>query len=366
MNRKKIVSHDLTRQKIREALKARNAMQPAKQQTAQELHNIRKDSVSKIGNKNKVVHKIERPYKAKTRRPTTQYLTNVNHTVRKIITPQKGSFNASIVDVGDKYLMVYRPDEIEIRACFLNYDYTIIENSFYKFNLLYVADPRLIVTPDNKVFMTYSNYAGNNHDEKIEGNIIMNLNESKNTIFQGTKISVSPKSLSGRQKNWMPFVHENDLYFISQVCPHQIYKVDWTGEKDSELVFETNYTNYWFIREQLRGNTNAVLMEDGNYLCTFHTAMLNGICYYYDNGCYIFEGKPPFKPLYTASRTYLRAEAAIESHYRKLGAIVCVFPMGMILKDNKIIISYGDNDSCVKIMETTTDEMMKTMLEVRY
>jgi hypothetical protein len=47
------------------------------------------------------------------------------------------------------------------------------------------------------------------------------------------------------------------------------------------------------------------------------------------------------------------------------GLIVCTFPIGMMMRDEKLIISYGDNDSCVKIMETTLEEMKKTMMPVK-
>jgi predicted GH43/DUF377 family glycosyl hydrolase len=373
MKNGKIVSSDQTRKKIQEALKNKNNLSiPDEIIAPKKIHELRKNIT--IVNKNKdmlhhnqkkVVHRIERPHNNIVRRPTTQYLTNVKSEITRLSLPERGSFNAGLVDIGDKYLLVYRPDEIELIACFLTYDYVVVPNSFYKFKLLYVADPRLIITPDKKVLMSYSRYTFNNNEENIEGNIIMDLNKSKYDIFQDPTISISPRSI-GRQKNWMPFIHDEKLYFIAHVCPHVIYGVDWTGEKESFIAHIVNWRHNWFLNEQLRGNTNAIMMEDGNYLCTFHTAMMKESHNFYDNGAYIFEGKPPFKPLYCGHRTYLRAEAAKEKHFRKMGIIVCTFPIGMTTKDEKLIISYGDNDSCVKIMETTIDEMNKTMSKVGY
>ena len=79
---------------------------------------------------------------------------------------------------------------------------------------------------------------------------------------------------------------------------------------------------------------------------------------------YIFEGKPPFKVLKCSNKTYLPAEDAIEPHFRKANSILCPFPVGMVVKKNKVIISYGDNDSCVKILETNLEDLNKLMLEV--
>jgi predicted GH43/DUF377 family glycosyl hydrolase len=117
-------------------------------------------------------------------------------------------------------------------------------------------------------------------------------------------------------------------------------------------------------KEFLRGNTNIVQLNDGNFLGTFHTAVwFNQRCFY-DNGAYLFEGKPPFKVLKCANRTYLKAEDATEPHFRKGDILVCNFPVGLVKQDDKLLISYGDNDSVVKIMETTVSKMLNLMLDV--
>lgn len=363
MKRGKIVSSDLTRKKIQEALRNKPSSidnAPTPQQINANRKNIKKNHK----NQNVVTNKIQRPRAQTIKRATTPFLTNVAGKNTKLLLPERGSFNASILDLGNKILCVYRPDEVQLIACFLNYDYSVIPDSFHRFSLTYATDPRLIVTPDNKVFMSYSKYEVSSSKEHIDGNIIMDLNKSNSHIFLHKTIRISPTWMKNRQKNWMPFVNNNKLYFISTVCPHTIYNVDWNGKNDSILVCNTNWKNHWYTREPLRGNTNAVMMKDGNYLSTFHSVTNIDGCHLYDNGAYIFEGKPPFKPIFAGNRTYLRAEAAKEPHCRKEGLIICTFPIGMILNDEKVIISYGDNDSCVKILETTLEEMKNTMMPV--
>ena len=160
----------------------------------------------------------------------------------------------------------------------------------------------------------------------------------------------------------MPFVHNNKIYLIASVCPHVIYELNGT---ETKKVFESNWMNPWiFPNLFLRGNTNPIQLDDGNYLGTFHTALWYGKTCYYDNGCYLFSGKEPFKVLKCSNQTYLPAEGAIEPHYRNAGKILCTFPVGMIKENNNILISYGDNDSVVKIMKTTVDDMLKIMLDV--
>lgn len=363
MKRGRIVSSDLTRKKIQDALRNKPSVND-RSLTPQQINASRKNIKKKDLNQNVIVNKIQRPRTQVTRRSTTPFLTNVPGKTTKLILPERGSFNAGILDLGDKILCVYRPDEIQLVSCFLNKDYSVIPDSFNRFSLLYAADPRLIITPDNKVLMSYSKYEIHSSKEHIDGNIIMDLNKSRDRIFMDKTIRISPEWMKNRQKNWMPFVHDKKLYFISTVCPHAIYDVDWNGKNESTFVYNTNWKNHWFSRESLRGNTNAVMLSDGNYLCTFHTATRIENCHFYDNGAYIFEGKPPFRPIFAGNRTFLRAEAAKEAHYRKEGLIVCTFPVGMILNDDNVIISYGDNDSSVKILETKLEEIKSTMLPV--
>ena len=142
-------------------------------------------------------------------------------------------------------------------------------------------------------------------------------------------------------------------------------KIISNNEIICEKRWKTNWYHPWFYKEFLRGNTNAVQMEDGNYLSTFHTVMrLGKSMHYYDNGFYVFEGKPPFKVLECANKTYLPAEDAIEPHFRKKNSITVCFPVGMVLEKDRILVSYGDNDSCVKILSTNLESVNHTLIKV--
>jgi predicted GH43/DUF377 family glycosyl hydrolase len=60
----------------------------------------------------------------------------------------------------------------------------------------------------------------------------------------------------------------------------------------------------------------------------------------------------------------LPAEAACEPPFRKASEIVCNFPVGMIYENNKVIISYGDSDSVVKIVDYKIEDLLSTMIDV--
>lgn len=300
-----------------------------------------------------------------TERPQSPYFHSLMNKVVTLNFPQDGSFNAGLVKFPGKeeYICVYRPSEHRFIASILNKNLSIKPNSYFKFDIGNCADPRLIWTADNRLLMIYSSTSEVGfHRECIRGMVIMDLNKSSE-FLNNKPFLVSPPDLEGRQKNWMPFSYDGKIYLIASICPHIIYELDDKTFKSKKL-YETSWLNPWMFKEFLRGNTNAVQLEDGNYLGTFHTATWHEKTCYYDNGCYLFEGKPPFKVLKCSNRTYLKAEDAIHPHFRKGSIIRCPFPVGMVRNNNQILISYGDNDSIVKIMETTVQDMMNLMLDV--
>lgn len=287
-----------------------------------------------------------------------------NKTTTKLDLP-RGCFNAGLAEYpAGGYVCVYRPDEYSFAGCFLNNDYSVVKTKkHHKFKFTNCADPRLLWIENNtKLLMVYSSTTeGRISKECIKGMIIMDLNNS-DSFIDSEQFRISPEG-DERHKNWMPFLHDNEIFLISNVSNHKIYHLD-IKNKNCKLQYENNWFCPWPIKEDLRGNTNAVKLDNGNYLSTFHTAVWEGKRCHYDNGIYLFEGKPPFKVLKCSNKTYLPAEDAIEPHFRKANSILCPFPVGMVVKKDKVIISYGDNDSCVKILETNLEDLNKLMLEV--
>jgi len=294
-------------------------------------------------------------------------LLDITKSSRKIIVPQLGAYNPGIEQIPNtnKYVMVYRSDERKFVGCILNESFVPESDTYFRFRFNNCADPRLI-WHNNKLLMIYSCVNAITVEdlkkEYVSVAIIMDLDKSMNFVDE-ISYRVSPVEL-GLQKNWIPFKHDNKIYLIANICPHNIYELN-IEEMELKHVHKTHWNNCWiYPQHQLRGSTPPVLLDDGNYLGTFHTAVVIDNKYYYDNGCYLFEGVPPFKVLKCGYKTFLPAESAVENHLRMKDLIVCNFPVGMIRQQERIMVSYGDNDSAVKIMETTCDEMLNTLTKV--
>ena len=340
-----------------------NSKIPSKKQiTPQKTHkvsNVRNNKNIKVVIQNKL-KPVNHPENQD--RPSKVFMNVVEGIKTKVELPELGSFNAGLAIYDEhKYVCVYRRDEYSFVGCLLDKKLQVCEKYFHKFHNFYVADPRLIWINDSQLLMVYATVQ--NDVEYIEGSII--LDKKRFPVFLNNKpFRISPSNLHERQKNWMPFVHEEKIYLIASVCPHVIYELKIFPHIECQKVFETHWEHPWPVRLGLRGNTNPVLLDDGNYLATFHTSQYhNNICHY-DNGCYVFEGKPPFKVLSCSNRTYLPAESAVEKHFRKEGLIKCIFPVGMVKENKDVLISYGENDSVVKILRTKISDLVNLTVSV--
>lgn len=295
------------------------------------------------------------------RRPPTENLTSLASKVTRLDLPH-GCFNAGLAPLREGYVCVYRPDEHSFAACRLTPTLAIVPRSTIPLGITNCADPRLTWLPDGRLLMVYSSHdTGSFRNECIRGGIVMDNIDGKIHPPESFRISMPSAE---RQKNWMPFVSNDRVYLIASVQPHTVYELSDVG-RFATPCSEAEWTSPWFYSEFLRGNTNAVQLSDGRFLGTFHTAVkLTDKLHFYDNGCYVFEGKPPFTVVRCSHRTYLPAEAAVEPHFRKAGRIKVCFPVGMVRDGERLLISYGDNDSSVKIMETTVAEMLTTTLAI--
>lgn len=297
-------------------------------------------------------------------RPATPLLTSLLNRHVRLDLPH-GCFNAGLVEHRFRpghYICVYRPDEVSFTACVLLPDLTIEPGSQRPLGMTNCADPRLLWLPNDKLLMVYSSHGGSPiQRECVRAAVIMEPIGQSFSVQDCFRIS--PPS-EGREKNWMPFLYKDRIFLVASVRPHLIYELSEIG-RFAQPYSESDWRTPWFNQEMKRGNTNIIQLDDGNYLGTFHTVQKpDERMHLYDNGFYVFSGRPPFQVIRCSDRTYLPAEAAVEPYFRKAGLIRVCFPVGMVREGQRVLISYGDNDSSVKIMETTLSEILATTVPV--
>ena len=163
--------------------------------------------------------------------------------------------------------------------------------------------------------------------------------------------------LARREKNWVPFVYDDGIHFIQSVNPHVVVRLppmavaaEGTGSNVvTELVSSASQAVRWRYGE-MRGGTQAVYdVELGAYLHVFHSQ----VEYFeserhprqklYFMGCYVFAAQPPFA-IQLLSQTPLIGPAFYPRPAAENGVMRVVFPAGLMLTPDELVISYGKND----------------------
>lgn len=121
------------------------------------------------------------------------------------------------------------------------------------------------------------------------------------------------------QKNWSPFIHNEELHFEYSINPHLILKYDTT----TRLIANSSCPN---LRLNVHGGTQAILIND-RFVAIAHSFP------HYKNIAYSFSNTYPFKLLSFSDEFYLEH-------------IGSQFASGLALMPDKntVIVSYTVND----------------------
>lgn len=267
-----------------------------------------------------------------------------------------GSFNGCVIEnihEENEFICAFRADLESISLCKLDDKLNVLPLTIFNLDLRHATDPRLIWTPKNELLMIYSHYANNMEEEHIVGTIVMN---DKNNFVKSEIVRISPHSLKNRQKNWVPFEYGKEIYFVAEVNPHRIYKLNTNKLDCAEIAYSFDWRSTWFNKEHMRGSSPPILLDEGTFLGTFHTAEKKNNINFYDNGFYTFRATPPFDVLACSSTPFLSAESAQERRLRNSN-IVCPFVIGMVKNNDSVHISYGDNDSATKVLTVSISDL---------
>ena len=262
-----------------------------------------------------------------------KYINCYSHSIIRNITKNK----TQIVPFNNKHLMDIETD--------LLIDYLGCE------------DPRLFYY--NNRYWAYFHYIGKdllNNNNKISKYItIAPLDNLDNFIYLYTD------DMKKTEKNWMPFVYNNELYFEYSIQPHIILKADLdsngTPTGYCPKVYNTK-TNYTKKRDFGGGAPSVKIKINGNYyyLGIGHTRGKTSSVTTRKNLFYIFRAEPPFDILW------------IGPEFNTLDVTRNIdFATGLIVKNDQqsdkiddyiVIVSYGVEDCCGFINEYKLNDII--------
>lgn len=170
------------------------------------------------------------------------------------------------------------------------------------------------------------------------------------------------KKKQQREKNWVPFDWNKNLYLSYYLFPHTVLKSNLRSGKCHE-AYKTHPIHPWKFGS-IRGTTPPLLV-DGEYLAFFHSSIITTSmlthkkALHYFIGAYTFSREPPFH----ITRASVKPIVA-KNMYTKGNHIHAVFPCGFIISDNTIILSYGKDDREMWIAKIPKKALLESLVPV--
>jgi hypothetical protein len=176
--------------------------------------------------------------------------------------------------------------------------------------------------------------------------------------FQATKFKeIDYNESSLNEKNWSPFISENKIYLIQSIVPFIVLELDeesGKARKVSDISWNSSLPN-------LHAGTRALLYNKKEYLCLCHSVKKSKIgnerkeLREYSIWAFTFSTEIPFKILRFSKKPIVDSsiipdtELARDTWWLDVRSKV-LFERGLIIQEDKIIISYGEQDFRAKIL----------------
>jgi len=289
--------------------------------------------------------------------------------------------NASVISWKNKLLLFYQVQEKlsdkknKIFVCFLDGEYQPIKGSNIKImpkkNTGQFLEGRVLFEDSRAflfkggLFLAYSifnleysvclmrfcqldkNFQVTNDYFIDYGNNLLNLKALKG----GKKLSRQPWKLKW-ERNWQFFEYQKKLYFT--YLPHRVCRISLHNNKINKK-FVSPQKIYWEYGA-IRGGTPPIMIGDTFYSFFHSYEIKNKAERLYHIGAYSFKLTNGFKIANFTRKPILSGK--IEEIY-KMRAVV--FPCGAIYDGNKWIVSYGEDDKDLRIMEISHKELLEKM-----
>lgn len=283
-------------------------------------------------------------------------------TITEIVIPEfPCAFNGTIFSYNDHILYCFRERDKNLKSTF-GMGCVYLDKNFKPISKPHIIqwkdpnpssfeqtqDPRLFVVA-GKLYIIFSNFYS---FEGITARrmFVAQLTE-ENEMFSIEKpvCMQAPERLSKRwEKNWVPIVHNDELYLAYTLEPHYVLKPNIkTGQIEEAFLSSGDINWQW---GELRGGTAAFLDHD-KYIAFFHSSLLLKSVHskgkkiqHYVMGAYLFESKLPFHLTAISPEPIVGKGFYCGKPYPTWKPLHVVFPMGLIVGEDSLWVSYGRQD----------------------
>lgn len=231
-------------------------------------------------------------------------------------------------------------------------------------------DPRLIVVND-QLHIVYNNlfpYA-QPVNRMVVGIIEEDGDGSFKVSFPSPLIDFYGNIERRKEKNWVPFAHENNLYLAYSLQPHRIF-MPILDLNSCLPVCSTIGTIKWDWG-MLFGGTPALRIGN-SYLAFFHsnkalaTVQSEGIVMnHYFMGAYLFKACFPFSITHISSHPIVARTFYEGEMYNNWKPLRVIFPGGFIMDEDYIWVVYGRQDHEVWVVKLDKAGLLASLLPVQ-
>ncbi len=278
---------------------------------------------------------------------------------RDIPNPKKSfESNLGLVIVDDDFFPISKPQLIELR--------------FESMIPCRAEDARLIVVGE-KLYMVYSD---NGEPAISKGGFRVYLCEILylDGHFYAENIrcllDFDGENRNIREKNWVPFEYEENLFLAYSILPHRILK-PLLETNICETICSTLSKISWKWGD-LRGGTPALPINQESYLSFFHSSIPmttvhskgKNISHYFI-GAYLFSRIPPFTITHVSQTPIIGKNFYHGEMYKPYWKEICaVFPCGFIQDDQYIWIVYGRQDHEAWVAKLDKEQFLNSLVSV--
>ncbi len=304
----------------------------------------------------------------------------------KITIPDyENAHNPSIIPYKDGYLLSFRyigrfpewsqdirliPSASFIGLAFLDKQFKVKKKSVQLLEIqsfsddfsLYAEDGRLLVFQD-RIFLVFNDFPAPLPQYIRRLYLAEITHENGRWILKKKALPLFLENMNRIEKNWVPFFHNQSLYFIYGEEPHRVIACDLsTGycRKVDERTVNLDWP-YGIIR----GGTPALNIDD-QFLTFYHSSFVESD---YDSrlyfmGAYIFDPFFPFiirafTPLPIGLKEYYEGTSSKKHSTKKV-----VFPGGYVREGNAIHLAWGKDDKMIMITTLDLERLLKSMKKI--
>lgn len=289
--------------------------------------------------------------------------------VKKIDIPLcKCAYNPSLIAYGDHYKLFFRLDTPTVPPFISQIGVVSLDENFDSYdrystlstNSHHSEDPRAFWHNDN-IYVSYSQtYSGSNPRTAIH---LAKLNPQTIEVEEIYNFDLGTKV----EKNWSPFSADNVLKFIYFIHPQKVLSVNEDNTLLTGVLAENGpplkRTNFWKkCYGQIRGGTPGIQISEDEFLAFFHSSFndKNGFRWYV-MGAYTFSTKAPHKILRVSQKPILFHSIYDSWTYQRNK--FCIFPSGVVVKDNQVHVACGENDTAIKIVTFDREKLLQSLVE---